>query len=131
VALIGVFWFGVPIEGNPGLLFLATGLYLMSMLGIGLFISTVSDTQQQAMISTFFFFFPAMLLSGFAFPIANMPEPVQWLTLLDPLRYYLVIVRAIFLKGVGMDILWPQMLALTAMGLFMLWLASKRFHKTL
>ena len=131
VSLIGVFWFEVPIRGNPALLFLATGLYLMCMLGIGLFISTVSQTQQQAMISTFFFFFPAMLLSGFAFPIANMPEPVQWLTLIDPLRYFLVIVRAIFLKGVGMDILWPHMLALAVMGVTMLWLASKRFHKTL
>jgi ABC-2 type transport system permease protein len=103
----------------------------MTMLGIGLFISTVSQTQQQAMISTFFFFFPAMLLSGFAFPIANMPEPVQWLTLFNPLRYFMVIVRAIFLKGVGMEILWPQMLALALMGVFMLSLAAKRFHKTL
>jgi ABC-2 type transport system permease protein len=131
VTLIGGFWFEVPIRGNLALLFLATGLYLMTMLGIGLFISTISQTQQQAMISTFFFFFPAMLLSGFAFPIANMPEPVQWLTLFDPLRYFLVIVRAIFLKGVGMDILWPQMLALAVMGVLMLSLASKRFHKTL
>ena len=101
VTLIGGFWFEVPIRGNLALLFFATGLYLMTMLGIGLFISTVSQTQQQAMISTFFFFFPAMLLSGFAFPIANMPEPVQWLTLFDPLRYFLVIVRAIFLKRRG------------------------------
>jgi ABC-2 type transport system permease protein len=113
------------------LLFFATGLYLMTMLGIGLFISTISQTQQQAMISTFFFFFPAMLLSGFAFPIANMPQAVQWLTLANPLRYYLVIVRAIFLKGVGMDILWPQMLALAIMGTIMLSSASLRFHKTL
>jgi ABC-2 type transport system permease protein len=131
VTLIGRFWFEVPIRGDLVLLFFATGLYLMTMLGIGLFVSTVSQTQQQAMISTFFFFFPAMLLSGFAFPIANMPVPVQWLTLFNPLRYYLVIVRAIFLKGVGMDILWPDMLALAVMGLFMLTLASKRFHKTL
>jgi ABC-2 type transport system permease protein len=131
VTLIGRFWFDVPIRGDLVLLFFATGLYLMTMLGIGLFVSTVSQTQQQAMISTFFFFFPAMLLSGFAFPIANMPVPVQWLTLLNPLRYYLVIVRAIFLKGVGMDILWSQMLALALMGVFMLTLAAKRFHKTL
>jgi ABC-2 type transport system permease protein len=131
VTLIGRFWFDVPIRGDLALLFLATGFYLMTMLGIGLFVSTVSQTQQQAMISTFFFFFPAMLLSGFAFPIANMPEPVQWLTLFDPLRYFLVIVRAIFLKGVGMEILWPQMLALAVMGVFMLTLAAKRFHKTL
>ncbi|HEY4759781.1 MAG TPA: ABC transporter permease [Thermoguttaceae bacterium] len=131
VTLIGVFWFEVPIRGNVALLFFAAGLYLMTMLGIGLFISTISQTQQQAMISTFFFFFPAMLLSGFAFPIANMPEPVQWLTLLDPLRYFLVIVRSIFLKGVGLEILWPQMLVLAGMGVTMLWLASKRIHKTL
>ncbi len=131
VTLIGRFWFEVPIQGSLVLLFFATGLYLMTMLGIGLFVSTVSQTQQQAMISTFFFFFPAMLLSGFAFPIANMPQPVQWLTLFDPLRYFLVIVRAIFLKGVGLEILWPQMLALGLMGVFMLTLAAKRFHKTL
>ena len=131
VTLIGRFWFEVPIRGDLVLLFFATGLYLMTMLGIGLFVSTVSQTQQQAMISTFFFFFPAMLLSGFAFPIANMPQSVQWLTLLDPLRYFLVIVRAIFLKGVGVEILWPDMLALAVMGAVMLTLAAKRFHKTL
>ena len=82
-------------------------------------------------MSTFFFFFPAMLLSGFAFPIANMPEVVQWLTLVNPLRYFLVIVRGIFLKGVGLDVLWPQMLALALIGLTTLWLAVRRFHKTL
>jgi ABC-2 type transport system permease protein len=131
VTLIGRFWFEVPIRGDLGWLFFATGLYLMTMLGIGLFVSTVSQTQQQAMISTFFFFFPAMLLSGFAFPIANMPQPVQWLTLFNPLRYYLVIVRAIFLKGVGVAILWPDMLALAIMGVVMLTLSTKRFHKTL
>ena len=131
VTLIGRFWFEVPIRGDLVLLFFATGLYLMTMLGIGLFVSTVSQTQQQAMISTFFFFFPAMLLSGFAFPIANMPQSVQWLTLLDPLRYFLVIVCAIFLKGVGVEILWPDMLALAVMGAVMLTLAAKRFHKTL
>jgi ABC-2 type transport system permease protein len=131
VTLIGGFWFEVPIRGNLALLFLTTGFYLMTMLGIGLFISTISNTQQQAMVSTFFFFFPAMLLSGFAFPIANMPVLVQWLTLFNPLRYYLVIVRAIFLKGVGLNILWPQMLALAVMGAIMLALAANRIHKTL
>jgi ABC-2 type transport system permease protein len=119
------------LRGNLFLLFLATGLYLMTMLGIGLYISTVSQTQQQAMISTFFFFFPAMLLSGFAFPIANMPQLVQWLTIINPLRYFLAIVRAVFLKGVGLETLWPQMLALALMGVTMLYLATKRFHKTL
>ena len=131
VVVIGVFWFEVPIHGNLALLFLATGLYLMTTLGVGLLISTVSETQQQAMMTTFFFFFPAMLLSGFAFPIANMPEVVQWMTLLDPIRYFLVIVRGIFLKGVGMEILWPQMAPLVLMGIATLWLAVRRFHKTI
>lgn len=131
VTLIGVFWFGVPIRGSLLLLFVATTLYLMTTLSVGLFISTVSQTQQQAMMSTFFFYFPAVLLSGFMFPIANMPEIVQWLTYLNPLRYFLVIVRGIFLKGVGAGILWPQMVSLAVMGVTTLWLVSRRFRKTL
>jgi ABC-2 type transport system permease protein len=131
ITLVGVLWFEVPIRGNLLLLLGATTLYLMTTLGVGLLISTVSGTQQQAMMSTFFFYFPAVLLSGFMFPIANMPELVQWLTYLNPLRYFLVIVRGIFLKGVGPSILWPQMAALAVMGLAMLWLASRRFRKTL
>ena len=131
VTAVGVFWFGVPIRGSLLLLFASTALYLMTTLGIGLIISTVSQTQQQAVMSTFFFYFPAVLLSGFMFPIANMPEAVQWLTYLNPLRYFLVVVRGIFLKGVGPAILWPQMLALGGMGLATLWLASRRFRKTL
>ena len=131
VTVVGVFWFDVPIRGNLLLLFLATALYLMTTLGVGLLISTVSQTQQQAMMSTFFFYFPAVLLSGFMFPIANMPEVIQWLTYLNPLRYFLVIVRGIFLKGVGPDILWPQMVALAVMGRIALWLAARRFKKTL
>lgn len=131
ITLIGVFWFEVPIRGNLLLLFAATGLYLMTTLGVGLLISTVSTTQQQAMMSTFFFYFPAVLLSGFMFPIANMPEIIQWFTYLNPLRYFLVIIRGIFLKGVGPNILWPQMAALTVMGVITLWMASRRFKKTL
>ena len=131
ITLIGVFWFEVPIRGNVGLLFVATALYLLTTLSIGLLISTVSQTQQQAMMSTFFFYFPAVLLSGFMFPIANMPHVVQWLTYLNPLRYFLVVIRGIFLKGVGLDVLWSQMFALAVMGCLALWLAAKRFHKTL
>ncbi|MBN2560022.1 MAG: ABC transporter permease [Phycisphaerae bacterium] len=131
ITLIGVFWFEVPIRGSLPLLFAATTLYIMTTLGIGLLISTVSQTQQQAMMSTFFFYFPAVLLSGFMFPIANMPEVVQWLTYLNPLRYFLVIVRGIFLKGVGPAILWPPMLVLLTMGVLTLWMASRRLHKTL
>jgi ABC-2 type transport system permease protein len=131
VTLVGTYWFEVPIRGSVSLLLLATGLYLMTALGAGLLISTISQTQQQAMMSTFFFFFPAMLLSGFAFPIANMPEAVQWLTLANPLRYFLVIVRAIFLKGVGVAVLWKELAALAAMGVTTLWFVARRFHKTL
>jgi ABC-2 type transport system permease protein len=131
VSLIGVFWFQVPIRGSPVMLLLATSLYLLTTLGAGLLISTISSTQQQAMMSTFFFFFPAMLLSGFAFPIANMPRVVQWLTYANPMRYFLVIVRSVFLKGVGVEILWPELLALGLIGLGTLTLAVRRFHKTL
>jgi ABC-2 type transport system permease protein len=131
VTLIGVFWFEVPIRGNLLLLFLGTTFFLMNTLGIGLLVSTVSQTQQQAMMTTFFVFFPMMLLSGFVFPIANMPEIVQWLTVVNPLRYFLVIVRAIFLKGVGFDILWQQMWPLAAIGATAFCLAVRRFRKTL
>lgn len=131
ITLVGVFWFQMPIRGNLLLLLGATMLYLMTTLGMGLLLSTISQTQQQAMMGTFFFYFPAMLLSGFVFPIANMPQPVQWVTYLNPLRYFLVIVRALFLKGVGAGILWPQMAALAVIGVTTLWLTSKRFRKTL
>jgi ABC-2 type transport system permease protein len=131
ITLIGVFWFEVPIRGDLALLFFATALYLMTTLGIGLLISTVSQTQQQAMMSTFFFYFPAVLLSGFMFPIANMPQVIQGMTFLNPLRYFLIIIRGIFLKGVGPSVLWPQMLALAVMGILTLWAASRRFDKTM
>ena len=130
VTVIAAYWFDVPIRGSLVLLVGATSLYLMSTLGIGLLISTISRTQQQAMMSAFFYYFPAMLLSGFVFPIANMPEVVQWLTYLNPLRYFLVIIRGIFLKGVGPDILWSQMAALLSLGTATLWVAARRFRKT-
>jgi len=131
VTAVGLFWFGIPFRGSFPLLLLGTALFLLSTLGVGLFISTVSQTQQQAMMTTFFFFFPAMLFSGFIFPIANMPLVIQYLSLLDPLRFMLVIVRGIFLKGVGLEILWPQFAALLAIGLVVMSIAISRFHKTL
>jgi ABC-2 type transport system permease protein len=131
VTAVGVFWFDIPIRGSLLLLLFSTALFLMTTLGIGLFISTVSSTQQQAMMTTFFFFFPAMLLSGFIYPVANMPLVIQWITLANPLRHFLVIIRSIFLKGVGPDVLWPQMTALFVIGLCVLTFAVKRFHKTL
>ena len=131
ITLVAVFWFQVPLEGSLLLLFGATGLYIMTTLGIGLLISTMSSTQQQAMMGTFFFYLPAVLLSGFMFPIANMPEAIQWLTCVNPLRYFLIIIRGIFLKGVGPAVLWPQMAALFGMGVGTLWFATTRFKKTL
>jgi len=131
IAVISAFWFDVPIRGSLGLLFGATTLFLMSTIGVGLLISTVSRTQQQAMMSAFFYYFPAVLLSGFMFPIANMPVAVQWLTYANPLRYYLVIIRGIFLKGVGPGVLWGPMAALAVLGAASLYLASRKFHKTL
>lgn len=131
ISLVAVFWFQVPLLGSPLTLLLGTGLYLLSTLGVGLFISTVSATQQQAMMTAFFFMLPAFMLSGFAYPIANMPEPVQWLTHLNPLRYYLVILRGAYLKGNGIHVLWPQMVALAALGIAMLALAASRFRKTM
>lgn len=129
VTFIGINWFNVPIQGSLGLLLFGSGLYLMSTIGIGLFISTISQTQQQALMSSFFFYLPAVLLSGFMFPISNMPEPAQWLTYLNPLRYFLVIIRDIFLKGSGWEILWPQFAALAVLGTTLLIISSLRFQK--
>jgi len=131
VTAVGVFWFEVPIRGSLPLLLFATTLYLLSTLGIGLFISTISRTQQQAMMTMFFFFIPAILLSGFVFPIANMPGVVQYLSYADPLRYFLIIIRGIFLKGNGFSILWPQMLALAILGSIVFTFSSLRFRKRL
>jgi ABC-2 type transport system permease protein len=131
VMVVAKLWFGLPIRGSLVLFFLACGIFLLTTLAVGLLISTVSETQQQAMMTTFFFFMPAMMLSGFVFPIANMPKVIQYLTYLDPLRYFLVIVRGLFLKGVGFDVLWPQMAALLVIGVASMALARARFRKTL
>ncbi len=131
VTLFAVFWFDVPLAGSAALLFAATCLFLLSTLGIGLFISTVSSTQQQAMMTTFFFILPFFMLSGFVFPIANMPVPVQWLTYLNPLRYFLIVVRGIFLKGSGLAVLWPQLAGLLVLGLVVFAAAVGRFKKRL
>ena len=131
IAGIGVFWFEVPFRGNPFILLLGTLLFLMSSVGIGLFLSTISSTQQQAQISAFFFVNPAFILSGFAFPLENMPQWLQYITYLNPLRYFLVIIRGIFLKGIGLNILWPQMMALAVLGGLAIFLSSLRFQKRL
>ncbi|HSB14318.1 MAG TPA: ABC transporter permease [Bryobacteraceae bacterium] len=123
--------FQIPFRGNPLILLLASVLFLLTTLGVGLFISTISQTQQQAMMASFFFFMPTFMLNGFAFPIRNMPVPVQYLTYLNPVRYFLEITRGVFLKGTGLEALWPQMLALLVFGVTILTVSALRFHKRL
>jgi ABC-2 type transport system permease protein len=132
VLVVIVFWFEVPLRGSFWLLFGMSLIYLLTTLGLGLFTSTISHTQQQAMMtSTFFFLIPMMYLSGFIFPIENMPDVIQPITYLIPLRYFVVILRGIFLKGVGLETLWPQALALLAWGIVILSLAYMRSSKRL
>ena len=131
ITSVALLIFHIPFRGNPLLLLLCSVVFLMSSLGVGLFLSTISHTQQQAMMMNFFFTTPAFMLSGFAFPIRNMPPAVQYLTYLNPMRYFIDIVRGIFLKGVGVSVLWPQMLALAVYGVIVLFLSVARFHKTL
>jgi ABC-2 type transport system permease protein len=130
VLTIAVAWFQVALRGSVVLLFAMSIVYLMTTLGLGLFVSTVSSTQQQAMMTTIFFFLmPMIYLSGFIFPIENMPAAIQPVTYLMPLRYYLVILRSIFLKGVGLEALWREALALAACGVVVLTLAVARSTK--
>jgi ABC-2 type transport system permease protein len=130
VVAVAVFWFAVPLRGSFLLLFALSLIYVLCTLSLGLFISTVSDTQQQAMMTaTFFFLTPMVYLSGFIFPIENMPAVIRPFTYLIPLRYYLVIVRGIFLKGIGLELLWPQAAALAAWGAVVLSLAVARSRK--
>ena len=131
ITTVGVLWFHVPIRGSFILLIAATFIYLLTTLGIGLFISTICATQQEAMMSVFLFFFPAVLLSGFAYPVANMPQAIQYITYLNPMRYFLYILRSLFLKGVGIEILWPPIAVLIAMGVTIFIVSSLRFRKTL
>ncbi len=131
VIVFAVTWFGIPMKGSILLLLAATGVFLLSTLGIGLFISTISQTQQQAMMTNFFFIVPFFMLSGFVFPITNMPLPIQWLTYVDPLRHLLVIIRGIFLKGTGLDLLWPQFACLVVIGLVVFAGAISLFRKRL
>ncbi|GMV04588.1 MAG: ABC transporter permease [Gemmatimonadota bacterium] len=128
VTAVAVLWFRIPFEGNPALLLLASVLYLLATLGIGLLISTMASTQQEAFMVSFLVYMPAILLSGFMFPISSMPESFQWLTLLNPMRYFLEMVRGLFLKGVGFEALWPQYMALLTMGVGVLWFATARFR---
>jgi ABC-2 type transport system permease protein len=131
ISLVGTLWFEVPFRGDPLVLLVGGALFLLSMLGVGLLISTVCTTQQQAFALSFFFLSPALILSGFSFPIASMPTVLQWLTYLFPLRYFLIVLRGTFLKGVGFSVLWPEMLEMGLLGVLLLAVSVLRFEKSL
>jgi len=131
VSAFGILWFGVPLRGSIAVLALGTILFLLCVLGIGLFISTVSRTQQQALTTAFFFIIPSIIFSGFGTPISNMPEALQWLTYLDPLRYFQEVLRSIYLKGAGLVLLWQDMAAMALLGVIMLAVSVFRFQKSL
>lgn len=131
VTAVAAVWFGIPVRGSVLLLLAGGCVYIVSTLGAGVLISTMSRTQQQAMLSVFFLIMPAVLLSGFVFPVENMPGFLRVATLANPVRHMLVIVRGIFLKGVGFDVLWPQFAALAAIGAALGSLAMLRFRKSL
>ncbi len=131
ILLVGTLWFKVPINGSVLLLIALAGLFLLSALGIGLLVSTIARNQQEAMMLAFFTILPSVFLSGFMFPIASMPVPLQWASRLIPLTYFLVIDRGIVLKGNSMDILYPQAVALAVFGALILTLAVTRFRKRL
>lgn len=131
IGLVGTFWFQIPFRGNVFVLLAGAVLFLICMLAIALLISTVSSTQQQAMVTSFFVIMPMITFSGFGFPISAMPVWMQNLSYLLPLRYFLVVLRGTYLKGVGIDILWPQMAAMGGFGLCVLTIAVMRFHKAL
>ena len=131
VLAIGHFWFEVPVRGSVLLLLLLSGLFMMSSLGIGLLASTIANTQQEAMLTVFMVMLPAIFLSGFFFPIDAMPRLLQWISYLMPLRYYLVIIRSILLKGVGAWALIEDIIALVIFGTVLMTAAALRFRKRL
>jgi ABC-2 type transport system permease protein len=131
ILLMAVYWFDVPLRGSLGALYLGLGLFLLSAVGIGLMISSLAVTQQQGMLGAFLFLVPAVILSGFATPIANMPEAVQWLTTVNPLRYFLVILRGVFLEGYSYADLAPFYWPMAIIGLLTLTLAGWLFRHRL
>ena len=131
VLAIGHWWFGVPIRGDLGLILALSGLLLLSGLGIGLFASTIANTQQEAMLTVWMTLLPSIFLSGFFFPLEAMPVVLRWISYLVPLRYYLVIIRSLLLKGVGAAALQDEIIALSLFGVFIMSAAALRFRKRL
>ena len=130
ITTVSLLWFKIPFQGSFLVLGVSSLFFILTGLGVGLMISTISYTQQEAFMSMFLFFLPAMMLSGMMFPVENMPKLLQNLTLLDPIRHYLVIVRGVFLRGAGWEILAPQIVVLMVIGVLTLGFATVRFHKT-
>ncbi len=131
VLAIGHWWFGVPVRGDLSLILACSGLLLLSGLGIGLFASTIANTQQEAMLTVWMTLLPSIFLSGFFFPLEAMPKVLQWVSYIVPLRYYLVILRALMIKGVGAGPIWSEIVALAAFGVVIMTAASVRFRKRL
>lgn len=131
IAAVGTAWFGIPLRGSPPVLLAASLLFILSGLAAGLLISTVSKTQQEAFLTMYLVLLPSIILSGFFFPIQSMPEVFQWISYLNPVRYFLEIVRAIFLKGAGAAVLWPQFVALLILGTVGMAVAIRRFARSI
>jgi ABC-2 type transport system permease protein len=131
ISLIGILWFGVPLRGNVAVLALGLMTYMLSALGLGLLLSTLSATQQQAMIAAFFFVMPMITLSGFGNPISSMPRFFQKLSYINPMTYVMVVLRGVYLKGVGLNVLWPDIAAMTVLAALLLGVSVLRFHKSL
>lgn len=131
ILLIGHFWFGVPVRGSLWLIVITSGVFLMSSLGIGLFASTIANTQQEAMLTVMMYNLPSIFLSGFFFPLEAMPKVLQWISYAIPLRYYLVVIRSLMLKGVGLEAIQREVIALTIFGAVIMTAAALRFRKRL
>jgi ABC-2 type transport system permease protein len=130
IAIAGTVWFHIPFRGSAGVLILGLVLFLLCVLSVGLLLSTAAKTQGQALISAFFFNDPAIIFSGFVFPITSIPSALRWITYLDPLRYFEVVLRSVYLKGVGLSVLWPQMLAMAIFAPLLFTISVLRFHKS-
>jgi ABC-2 type transport system permease protein len=131
LSVIGTFWFGVPFRGHALPLAIGVVTFLLAAVGLGLFLSTMAQTQQQSMITAFFFTMPMVTLSGFGTPISSMPDFVQKLSYLNPLRHVIFVLRSIYLKGVGLDVLWPNLTFMAGFALMLLTVSILRFHKSL
>jgi ABC-2 type transport system permease protein len=131
ISLIGTLWFGVPLRGKVAVLALGLMTYMLAALGLGLLLSTLSATQQQAMMASFFFIMPMITLSGFGNPISSMPLFLQKLTYINPVTYVMVVLRGVFLKGVGLEVLWPDIAAMSCLAALLLSVSVLRFHKSL